>query len=227
MSFDIELVNSTLKANEIPIGAYFKRRHWEETLCVCRVDKYDWTYYKYGSNLHSSPSVSTLNNYKDFVLCDRNGNILSNKQQQQEEKEMSKNVNYIGGRYKLVSCTYEVNGAMLKSYIFKADCTLDIKENDLVVVESTYGFGLCRVLEIHEDNLDNADLAKIAKAWIVDKVNMESHNAKKIATERREYVLNKLEEKKAQMETLKMYALLAEMDPEAKELVTELKQLGL
>lgn len=224
MNFDIELVNIKLKANEIPIGAYFRRRHWEDTLCICRVSKYDWTYYKHGSNLYTIPSVSTLNNYKDFILCDNNGNILNNKL---EEKEMSKSVNYIGGSYKLVSCTYEVNSPMIKSYVFKADCTLDIKDNDLVVVESTNGFGLCRVLEIHEDNLDNADLAKIARAWIVDKVNMENHNAKKLATERREYVLNKLEEKKAQMETLKMYALLAEMDPEAKELVTELKQLGL
>ena len=27
MNFNIELVNMTLKANEVPIGTYFKRRH--------------------------------------------------------------------------------------------------------------------------------------------------------------------------------------------------------
>ena len=55
---------------------------------------------------------------------------------------------------------------------------------------------------------------------------MAAQAQRRLATERREYVLNKLQEKQKQVETIKMYEYLANVDPEAKGLLEELKSFG-
>lgn len=144
-----------------------------------------------------------------------------------EEKEMT-TVNYIGGEYNIAEVTYDLSSSMpvLNTYYFKVDKDLILKENDLVVVESSKGLSIVRVVATYNNNIHNADKVKKATAWVVDKIDYSRQQSRKEATEKRAYILQQLEEKKEQMETIKMYALLAEMDPEAKKLVDELKTLG-
>lgn len=145
----------------------------------------------------------------------------------QKENKIKTNVNYIGGEYNIAEVSYDlVEGIVLDTYYFKVDKDITLQQDDLVVVESKKGLGIARIVGVFENNIKNADIVKRATAWVVDKVDYSRQQARKEATEKREYILQQLEEKKEQMETIKMYAMLAEMDPEAKKLVDELKTLG-
>ena len=70
------------------------------------------------------------------------------------------------------------------------------------------------------------NLSKVATAWVVDRVDITAQAARRVATERRAYVLNKLKEKQEQVDTSKIYEYLAAVDPEAKVLLEELKDFG-
>lgn len=139
------------------------------------------------------------------------------------------NVNYVGTNYNLVEVTYSlgVTGVHTQTYVFKCDKDIDLIRGDLAVVESSRGYGLVEVLGVYEDIIENADLAKLATAWVVSKVDMTRHEVKKEASKRVEYIKSKLEEKKKSMEAFNMYAMLAQFDPEAAQLVDELKTLTL
>jgi len=56
-------------------------------------------------------------------------------------------------------------------------------------------------------------------------IDMTTHNARIDATKKREYIIQQLEEKKKALEAVSMYQLLADLDPEAKLLVEQLKTL--
>lgn len=178
--------------------------------------------------LHNA--FSTCNHYKSMGTCEGCKGAVKVKIEEVKlnikGNSMLNNVNYIGGDYNLVEVSFELNGPNLgKQYIYKVDIDMKLEEGELVVVESSTGYGLVRVIKVFKDNLLNTEKAKKAKAWVASKLNLENHLMKKEATERREYIMNKLEEKSKQMETIKMYALLSELDPEAKKLVDELKTL--
>ena len=88
------------------------------------------------------------------------------------------------------------------------------------------GFTLGKVVYVYEDTIHSANLSKVATAWVVDRVDITAQAARRVATERRAYVLNKLKEKQEQVESIKMYEYLAAVDPEAKVLLEELKDFG-
>ena len=151
------------------------------------------------------------------------------------EKEMKKaDVNYIGGEYKLVEVTFDLsldtdNDKVLmpsNPYTYKADIDMDIKKGDMVVVESSTGYGLVKVIDVFKDDITNTAKAKKAKAWVASTLKLDRHLVKKEQTERREYIHNKLKEKAEQVETLKMYEMLAKIDPEAKKLMLELEDMN-
>jgi hypothetical protein len=199
---------------------YYKRKHWDNL--AIKFAGYRWIYLEEGEFTGTVPSLS-IQDCEDFVCCDEYGKELNYK----EEDIMAKvDKDYIGGEYKLVGVTYNLEGASLAEYIFKIDIDLDVKVDDIVVVDSKNGLSLCKVLNISDNSIENADIVKQAKAWVVDVVSMDRHNKKIDATEKRAYILQQLDEKKKAMEALNMYALLAEIDPEAKKLVDELKTLG-
>ena len=141
-----------------------------------------------------------------------------------KENKMA-NVNYVGGEYNLVEVTY-LEDISLKTYVFKADLDLDVIKDNLVVVESNRGFGLCKVVSVTKNSIENHELALKATAWVVDKVDQTNHNARKEATKRREYLIKQLEEKKQQFQVTQMYELMAKVDPEAAKLLEELKLLN-
>jgi len=177
---------------------------------------------------------SQYSEYNNCVDCiNRTNNIfnLTNL----GEKEMKKaDVNYIGGDYKLVDVTFDLSidtdndKALMPSnpYTYKADIDMDIKKGDMVVVESSTGYGLVKVIDVFKDDITNTSRAKKAKAWVASTLNLDIHLVKKEQTERREYIHNKLKEKAEQVKTLKMYEMLAKIDPEAKKLMLELEDMN-
>lgn len=199
-------------------GKYYKKMHWPDELYF-KVDRLGKGYY-----VHNSGKVGEQVLMSDeLVECDKNGKIL------EEEFAMSRDVNYFGVDYKFVGITHDVNDVVLpgtKVYVYKCSNNLDVQKDDVVVVENKTGLVLGRVSEIYEDNISNAHLSKVATAWIVDRVDIAAQAQRRLATERREYVLNKLQEKQKQVETIKMYEYLANVDPEAKGLLEELKSFG-
>lgn len=203
---------------ELKPGKYYKKMHWLDELYF-KVDRLGKGYY-----VHNSGKVSEQVLMSDeLVECDKNGKIL------EEEFAMSRDVNYFGVDYKFVGITHDVNDVVLpgtKVYVYKCSNNLDVQKDDVVVVENKTGLVLGRVSEIYEDNISNAHLSKVATAWIVDRVDITAQAQRRLATERREYVLNKLQEKQKQVETIKMYEYLANVDPEAKGLLEELKSFG-
>jgi hypothetical protein len=192
--------------------------HWSNELYF-KVDRLGkGTYVSCGTKVGEQALMSDA-----LVECDKNGKIL------EEEFAMSRDVNYFGVDYKFVGITHDVNDAVLpgtKVYVYKCSNKLDVQKDDVVVVENKTGLVLGRVSEIYEDNISNAHLSKVATAWVVDRVDITEQAQRRLATERREYVLNKLQEKQKQVETIKMYEYLAAVDPEAKVLLEELKDFG-
>ena len=210
---DIDYLNLKLKP-----GKYYKKMHWPNDLCF-KVDRLGkGTYVVCGTKVSS-----TVLSSNELVECDKNGESL------EEEFAMSRDVNYFGVDYKFVGITHDVNDVVLpgtKVYVYKCSNKLDVQKDDVVVVENKTGLVLGRVSEIYEDNISNAHLSKVATAWIVARVDMAAQAQRRLATERRAYVLNKLKEKQELVETIKMYEYLAAVDPEAKVLLEELKDFG-
>ena len=203
-------INPKLKA-----GRYYKKVHWPDTLYFL-VTILGATYVKGGVVGEQVLMSSAL------VECDKNGKIL------EEEFAVSRDVNYFGVDYKFVGVTHNVNDVSLNSteYIYKCDNKLDVQKEDIICVENKNGFILGKVVNVYEDTIHNANLSKVATAWVVDRVDITAQAARRVATERRAYVLNKLKEKQEQVETIKMYEYLAAVDPEAKVLLEELKDFG-
>jgi hypothetical protein len=229
--------------DQIPIGGCFKRDCWSENLMSIKISDSVATYFKKGDDdvlddniweVQGHPSQKVLERTdlelvslpEMWDLSPRAQKVINDLKIQikKENKMAKKDVNYIGGKYKIALVYYD--GALSSQlYNFKVDVDLDIKEDDMVVVESSNGFGLCHVVKILSNTIFNAEEVKKATAWIVDKVDMERHNQKKEATERMSYIKSQLEEKAKSMETIRMYQMLAEIDPTAKELLNEYKQL--
>ena len=197
-------------------GKYYKKPHWKEHLF--QVDRLGKGYYVPNGTKVSSTVLSS----NELVECDKNGKIL------EKEFAMSRDVNYFGVNYKFVGVTHNVNDVSLNSteYIYKCDNKLDVQKEDIICVENKNGFILGKVVNVYEDTIHNANLSKVATAWVVDRVDITAQAARRVATERRAYVLNKLKEKQEQVETIKMYEYLAAVDPEAKVLLEELKDFG-
>ena len=198
-------------------GKYYKKIHWTDGVYfkVDRLGKGTWV--SCGTKVSS-----TVLSSNELVECDKNGKIL------EEEFAVSRDVNYFGVNYKFVGVTHNVNDVSLNSteYIYKCDNKLDVQKDDIICVENKNGFILGKVLNVYEDTIHNAKLSKVATAWVVDRVDITAQAARRVATERRAYVLNKLKEKQEQVETIKMYEYLAAVDPEAKVLLEELKDFG-
>lgn len=143
-----------------------------------------------------------------------------------KKENKMKNVNYIGGKYNVVSAV----GMSDPLYIgfYKIDADIKVEKDDLIVVETGYGLEIVTVIEFYERSLE-VETMKIfnnAIAWVVDKIDESRQKQRREATERRKFITKQLEEKKEAMEEIAIYKMLAESDPDAAKLLEELKQLG-
>ena len=160
-----------------------------------------------------------------------NGNFIEIDSKTLERKVkpiMKKNVNYVGSNYQLVDVTYELEygDIVLTEYTFKTE--IPVKKGDLLVVESREGLQLVRAtIDSYERDLTPEIVTKAnrAKAWVVNYVDETKHNLRKEATQRREFLKQQLEERKAAMEEIAIYKMLADSDPEAAKLLNELQDI--
>lgn len=106
-----------------------------------------------------------------------------------------------------------------KQYVFK--CAEEVSEGDLVVCETSRGFGVGRVcsIEIRKSRIEQAN------AWIICKLDLSAH-LERLKTEAR---LNELKsqmlERKKELDEEMIFMLLAEKDPSMKAMLEEFKSL--
>ena len=187
-----------------------------------------WEYVKPYHNINSdygyskvSERVLNANNIEFTMTVTK----ISNKNRKVET--VKKDVNYIGGQYKAVTVSY-LNEST--TYTFKADLDIAAKmvEGTLVVVDSSNGLGLGRVVKVYDKDIkDKEAIARYNKAtaWIVNIVNTTAQDMRKDSSERKEFILKELAERKEQMEEIAIFEMLAKTDPEAGKLLEELKEL--
>lgn len=214
-------------------GKYYKRMGWfnraeTKDLFFVYNGSGNARYVRYKKELFSGKVGTQVLLSDDLVEVDNKGKLLA---AQPEEVIMSKN--YIGGNYYYVGVRHDVNSKdifIANPYIYKCDIsngtTPDVQVGDMVVVENSKGYNLGIVTDVYTDSFQNAAIAKQATAWVVDKVGMTRHLKKVEATVRRDYLLTKLNERQEQVQATQMYALLAQVDPEAKKLLEELTELS-
>ena len=146
-------------------------------------------------------------------------------------EKMKRNVDYIGTDYAVVGLTYRTddvtNMDLDDAYYFKTS-VINLVVNDMVVVEDTNGYKLMKVTQPPlAKTLESKTIKKFNKAtaWVVDKVDMAIHQHRIDSTDRKEFILKQLEEKKAQMEEVAIYKMLADQDADAALLLAELTTL--
>jgi len=202
-------------------GRYvYRRRKWENTT----TPSFRWNQYK---NKYLYTNGGTVGKEvleaKDLIM------IRMPEGQQIKGVKMKKNVNYIGTDYSVVEVSYEIeyDGLVLTSYYFKTSIK-NLEVGDLVVVESSEGLGLARVIATPiARSLDTVVIKQfnLAKAWVVNKVDMTIHNQRREATERKKFIMEQLAERKEAMEEVAIYKMLAQSDPDAAKLLEELDGL--
>lgn len=112
----------------------------------------------------------------------------------------------------------------LDAYSFRNEIA-DLKEGDFVVVQSKNGLGIGLVTRLLDNTFENSGYANKATAYTVDKVDVTSLIAREEAKARRVWLERELKRKKAEMEDVLIFKVLADSDPEAAKMLEELKQL--
>jgi hypothetical protein len=103
-----------------------------------------------------------------------------------------------------------------KNYSYLTDID-DIVVGDVVVVSSGPGLGVAKVKHV--------GLAGRAANWVIQKVDMDSHRKREERVARIAELKNALQLKKEQFDEVAVFQILAEMDPEAKNMLDELSAL--
>jgi microcystin degradation protein MlrC len=96
---------------------------------------------------------------------------------------------------------------------------LNLKEGDIVVVDTAYGLALAEVKEVNA-----VDFHKATK-WIVQKVDTETAKKRAEAEQKRRALVAQLKQRLKERDEMDLFADLAEKDESAKNLLEELKAL--
>ena len=204
---------ANLKYDNRDIGYMFRRVGWsEEVYFMWNKTRQEYIY---------------MNNSQVGIGVLHSDELMKFKIKPKKEIKM-RNVNYIGTGYEVVEVTYEITNpeSLEHRYFFKTD--IKLQKGDLVVVESSNGLGLCRVVSDSVPRSLESSVIKMynkAKAWVVDTVNTTNQDKRQIATERKKFIMEQLEERKEAMEEKAIYNVLAQSDPEAKKLLEELESI--
>ena len=213
-----------MKLDEFPDGTKVRRTTWRKDLYAikiiqpCIINEYGkpprreirqvWDYKDNGKDA-GSLSVNMLG-YEDFEYYNK-------------EEAVMPNVNFVGGEYNVVKVRL-YNGNQ-STYNFKIAADIPVEESMMVVVHSAKGYALAKVVTAYQNNFENALEVNKATAWVVNTVDNTDHANRIKATEKREYLLKQLEERKNAMEATAVYEALGSIDPVAKKLLQQLKKL--
>jgi uncharacterized protein (DUF1919 family) len=117
---------------------------------------------------------------------------------------------------KIAVISFEVGYNHYKPYDFKTD--LDLKEGDLVVCDTARGYNVGQVVGIKESS-------KSATKWIVCKVDLEAHQKRLEHEKKLAEIKAKMEQRRKKLESLQIYRMLAQEDPEMAKLLKEYEEL--
>lgn len=106
-----------------------------------------------------------------------------------------------------------------KLYTFK--CAFDAKSGDLAVCETRNGLTVVRVVgeEFRQEKLD------IAKAWLLQKVDLEAHKKTVKQFEEKQALREKMLFLQKQMQEEAVFSKLAETNPEMQKLLEQYKSI--
>jgi len=201
--------------------SFAARPHWHANNQQLCINIKTMEYVRMGVGTGTWPTQETRSR-GDFKPCSYDG-VIIDKYKVKKEKEMSKDVNYVGGEYKVVGVKYVDSG--LNKYYFKIDADIEVEEGTLLVVEAKNGYGIANVVEVVANSIENADAIARATAWVVDIIDTSRQDERKDATKKRKYIIQQLEERKKAMEAVSVYQALANVDEESAKLLEELKSL--
>lgn len=108
-----------------------------------------------------------------------------------------------------------------KQYNFK--CYDAVKVGDVVVVDTQYGFNVATVTEI-EPTTKNLPLGELKE--VVAVVDTTAFNERREKAERTKELKKKMDKKVKELQNIAIYEMLAEKDPELREMLEELKSLS-
>lgn len=115
----------------------------------------------------------------------------------------------------------KVVGVRFDSYgkIYEFHTDLDLVAGDLVVCDNATGFTVGTVIGYKEGR-------SLARKWIVQKVDLVSHNARLEREKKAANVRAKMELRRKKLEEREVYMLLAKEDEVMRELLAEYDQLN-
>ena len=107
-----------------------------------------------------------------------------------------------------------------KQYMFK--CYDAVRIGDLVVVDTRLGFNVATVTEIEPEhrNYPIGDLREVVQV-----VDMAPFNERKAKAEKLKELKKKMDQKVKELQDLAVYEMLAEKDPDLREMLNEFKTL--
>jgi hypothetical protein len=108
-----------------------------------------------------------------------------------------------------------------KAYSFFTDIQ-DIKEGDFCVADCDKGGQIVRVTKT--EGLETIQIER-AVSWLVNKIDMESHELRLEKQAKAQEIMNKLDEGVKQMERVQIYQTMAQFNPEMGQLMQELHGL--
>lgn len=208
-------------------GKFYKRSHWVNT-CFCYREFDHSPMFRHGERIKGAATLNT-ETCASLVACDLYANPLPtgfpNNFNQPEKMKMNKD--YLGTNYDVVKCNHVSveNEPVGQLYIFKADKSLELKEGDQVVVDTTRGLSICTVHSLVAQLPINVRDLSAAKAWVACKLDLDLHKQRIEATEQRAYLLKKMEEAKAAADVTEVYRALAANNPEMAALVKQLDDI--
>jgi hypothetical protein len=104
-----------------------------------------------------------------------------------------------------------------KQYAFWTD--LELQAGDLVVVDSTMGYGVAVVME-------NIEFSDKANRWVVQKVDLEAHVKRIERAEQMKLLKQKMEARQKELLEIAQFESLAKEDETMSKLVEEFKTLS-
>jgi hypothetical protein len=105
-------------------------------------------------------------------------------------------------------------------YTFCTD--LNLEAGDQVVVETRHGFRVATVIKTR--GLTKDQMTRAYK-WVVQKIDIDRHEARMAQEEVKQEIRNKLQQRKEEMEEILIYQRLAAEDSEIAGLLEELSKL--
>lgn len=104
------------------------------------------------------------------------------------------------------------------SRVFDFKTDMELQEGDTVVCHTEQGLSVGAVVVLLDNSIK-------ATKWVVDRVNLTGHQERLMREERKKQLIAQLRHNQKKLSEIEQFSKLAEMHPESKVLLEELKSL--